>query len=198
MVESIHVVMFKRCVKVFSDALLEQRELAACFTTTPHAAKVFVQPEIVEAVQSHISSLGVKLGNRRVFWTDLKPWHVVASDAYIQQVLRVAKKMPGKHQVKAKTKAIFTVALTHSDIAEEVCSVARPCLDVDENPSLTNIPASEIPNELPDTGNLTSLLEQLCVGMLSEDGAVQQYKISADFLSPKSDLSSLQLTPNLG
>ena len=98
--------------------------------------------------------------------------------------------MRGKHQVKARTQAIFTVTLTDSDIAEAVCSVARPCLVVDKNPSLTSIRASEIPKVLPSTGNLTSLLEQFVHGMLSEDGAVQQYKIGADFLSPKSDFRS--------
>merc|ERR1712091_100162 len=115
----IHVIGFKRLVKKFSEALVDDPALKACHeelaaeglaTRTPKDTLIFAEPELMQPTIDYLKQTGVKLGGKQVFWHDLKPWQVVASERYKQAVRRIAYRFKGKHQVKPSHEDEFPVA----------------------------------------------------------------------------------------
>lgn len=101
----VHVLQYSRHPPALRAALLEGDQLKACrealaghgFTPElPCGAKVFVRPEHFESVADAVAD------------KDLKPWHVVASDEFLQLVDAAVRSLPSREQIRKKSHAHFS------------------------------------------------------------------------------------------
>jgi TPR repeat protein len=112
---NVHILEFSRHPQTLRRALLEGEQLRQCregllhsglSPEMPSGAKVFVAPMHFEDVMRALQTMG------------LKPWHVAASDDFVNQVVATAQSLPSREQVREKSRQSIQVMASC-----EVCGV---------------------------------------------------------------------------
>ena len=134
--EPIYVLEYKQSGREFHESLLRYRSLRLCQQSLTDALgtgwwndnklKVYVEPHMIAGTHKHIELNGILINGVRLHIRDLKPRHVVVSEAYRANVLRATNSLPRKLQVVVKAEVrVFVEVAAHlgGDVARAHFSV---------------------------------------------------------------------------
>jgi hypothetical protein len=80
-----------------------------------YGPKLFAAPDVARRAMAKLAREGVQVGTRHCFLHELKPWHMIVHEDFVDEVVDVLRQLPSKDQVHVRDRVTIEFDIEDDD-----------------------------------------------------------------------------------